>query len=131
LHFDKIEKFYLIYKIYMKIKEIAKLLDATFITGEQLAESEIDFAFASDLMSDVLTLKQADRILLITGLCNIQTIRTAEMANVEVVLFVRNKNVTNEMIEIAEEENMVLLQCKYSMFRAVGMLYVQGLQPVY
>ncbi|MDR1847861.1 MAG: hypothetical protein LBR17_07075 [Bacteroidales bacterium] len=115
----------------MKIKEIAKLLDATFITGEQLAESEIDFAFASDLMSDVLTLKQADRILLITGLCNIQTIRTAEMANVEVVLFVRNKNVTNEMIEIAEEENMVLLQCKYSMFRAVGMLYVQGLQPVY
>ncbi|MDR1005841.1 MAG: hypothetical protein LBL74_03130 [Bacteroidales bacterium] len=115
----------------MKIKDIAELLDATFVTGESHAEEEIDFGFASDLMSDVLTLKQSDRILLLTGLCNIQTIRTAEMANIEVVLFVRNKSVTNEMIEIAEEENMVLLQCKYSLFRAVGMLYSKGLSPIF
>ncbi|MDR0789769.1 MAG: hypothetical protein LBO06_03125 [Bacteroidales bacterium] len=115
----------------MKIKEIAELVDATFVTGERQADTEVDFGFASDLMSDVLTLKQADRVLLITGLCNIQTIRTAEMANVEAVLFVRNKNVTNEMIEIAEEEGLVLLQCKYSLFRAAGMLYTQGLKSIY
>jgi predicted transcriptional regulator len=115
----------------MRIKDIAELLDASFVTGEKQADTEIDFGFASDLMSDVLTLKQADRILLITGLCNIQTIRTAEMANIEAVLFVRNKNITNDMIEIAEEEGLILLQCKYSLFRAVGILYSQGLKSIY
>ena len=115
----------------MDIQEIAKLLEATFVTNEEQAEMDVEFGFASDLMSDVLTLKQADNVLLVTGLCNIQTIRTAEMAGVRAILFARNKNATSEMIEIAQEEGLILLQCKYSLFRTAGILYGKGLKSIY
>lgn len=114
----------------MTIKKICEILDAEIVSGEHLAGMEVKKGFASDLMSDVLTL-DTDDMLLITGLTNIQTLRTAEMADVSCILFVRNKKVTGEMIEMAEENDMVLIECKYSMFRTIGMLYEAGLEPVY
>lgn len=91
---------------------------------------EVEHAFASDLMSDVLTLKHCD-FMLITGLSNIQSIRTAEMSDIRVILFVRNKSVDAEMITLAEENDMVLLRTPYSMFKTAGLLYGAGLKPVY
>ncbi len=115
----------------MKIREIAEVLDAKIILGEhRKGEDEVLLGFASDLMSDVLTLDE-EKVLLITGLCNIQTIRTAEMANIDVILFVRNKEASEEMIELAEENDMVLMQSKFSMFKTVGLLYGTGMQPIY
>ncbi|MFA6200392.1 MAG: DRTGG domain-containing protein [Bacteroidales bacterium] len=115
----------------MKIREIAEVLDAKIIVGEhRKGEDEVLLGFASDLMSDVLTLEE-EKVLLITGLCNIQTIRTAEMANIDVILFVRNKEASEEMIELAEENDMVLMQSKFSMFKTVGLLYGTGMQPIY
>ena len=115
----------------MKIREIAAVLDAKIIVGEhRKGEDEVLKGFASDLMSDVLTLDE-EKVLLITGLCNIQTIRTAEMANIDVILFVRNKEASEEMIELAEENDMVLMQSKFSMFKTVGLLYEAGMQPIY
>ncbi len=87
-------------------------------------------AFSSDLMSDVLTLDE-EHILLITGLTNVQLIRTAEIADIEVVLLARNKKASEEMIRLAEETGLVLLETPYSIFRASGILYENGLQPVY
>jgi serine kinase of HPr protein (carbohydrate metabolism regulator) len=60
-----------------------------------------------------------------------QTVRTAEMADIDCVVFVRGKKVTPEMIEVANENNMVLVECEYSMFRTIGMLYEAGVSPVY
>jgi predicted transcriptional regulator len=114
----------------MEIKKVADLLKATIVCGENHLHGSIKHAFASDLMSDVLTL-EVDQLLLVTGLCNLQTIRTAEMADISYILFVRGKKVTDEMKNIASENHMVLLECPYSMFRAVGMLYSEGLKPVY
>ena len=114
----------------MKISEIAKILDAQILVSNSHLESRIKYGFASDLMSDVLTLDE-EEIVLITGLCNIQTIRTAEMANINCLLFVRNKQATKEMIELAEENGIVILQCEYSLFRPVGILYKNGLRPIY
>ncbi len=91
---------------------------------------QIAKGFASDLMSDVLTL-DTDDLLLITGLTNMQTLRTAEMADISCVLFVRDKRVTDEMKKLAIENEMVLLECKYSMFKTIGMLFEAGLKPVY
>ncbi len=114
----------------MKIRDIADILDADVVCGEKDLDNEIKCGFASDLMSDVLTL-DTDNMILITGLANTQTIRTVEMADVKCILFVRNKQVTHEMLELAKEEDLVLLQCKYSMFNAVGKLFTAGLSPVY
>ena len=97
--------------------------------GAERLDTEVEHAFASDLMSDVLTLK--DTPVLVTGLCNVQTIRTCDMANLDVVIFVRNKRPTEDMIELAEDNDMVLICSTYSMFKACGLLYDAGIQPLY
>lgn len=113
----------------MKIREIAKLLDADVLTGGDRLDEEIEKGFASDLMSDVLTLKETP--ILITGLCNVQTIRTCDMAGIEFVIIVRNKKPSEDMLELAEDNEMVVLTCKYSLFRTCGLLYGGGLKPVF
>ena len=75
----------------MKINEIQKLTEAELICGEP-GSKEIFNAFSSDLMSDVLT-NEADEAVLITGLANVQAIRTAEMADISCILFVRDKEI--------------------------------------
>ncbi len=114
----------------MTIKEVVKELGAEVICGNHHMDKEVERAFSSDLMSDVLTLN-TDKMLLLTGLANTQTIRTAEIADVLCIVFVRNKQVTQEMKELAEEENLILLQCKYSLYHTSGLLFNAGLQPVY
>ena len=46
-------------------------------------------------------------------------------------MFVRKKKPTQEMIELAEDEGMVLMECEYSMFKTCGLLWEAGLKPIY
>lgn len=114
----------------MKIQQIQALTGAKVACGDDQREREVRCAFASDLMSDVLTV-DCSEVMLITGLCNLQTIRTAEMADVGTILFVRGKKVTTDMLQLAAENNIVLLETDYSMYRAVGELYTNGLPSIY
>lgn len=114
----------------MDIKTIMELTGAKCVSGDPDNPMKIRYGFACDLMSDVLTL-DAEELLLITGLCNPQTIRTAEMSDLKCILFVRNKKVTDEMMELAEDNGIVLLESPYSMFRAVGELAKAGIEPIF
>ena len=114
----------------MTIREIASLIQGEILCGEDYIDQMQFYAFASDLMSDVLTIK-TDNFMLITGLANIQSIRTAEMSDVKCVLLVRGKEATEEMIELAGEVGMVLMRTPFSMFKTSGILFSAGLSPVY
>lgn len=114
----------------MTPNDIVQLLGAACICGEEHLETPIRHAFAADLMSDVLRLN-TENMLLITGMANLQVIRTAEMSDIPFILFVRDKKVTPEMKELAQENGILLLQCKQSMFKVCGELYKAGLPPVY
>ena len=114
----------------MKIRQIKALTDATVVCGGDREDYEVQCAFASDLMSDVLTTDCSD-VLLVTGLCNTQTIRTAEMAYIPCILFVRGKKITPDMLQLAAENDMILMETDHSMYHAVGELYSRGLLPVY
>lgn len=81
-------------------------------------------------MSDVLTLDD-HYIILITGLANVQLIRTVEVADVPVVLLCRNKTASPDMIELANDTGIVLLETPFSIFRVSGILYQNGLKPLY
>jgi len=81
-------------------------------------------------MSDVLTLDTSN-LLLITGLANVQTIRTAEMSNISYIVFCRGKKLSEEIIELAKENQMVLMECSYSVFKTCGLLYQSGLKAIY
>jgi predicted transcriptional regulator len=114
----------------MKITDIVRLLNSQVITGQDKLDNEVETAFASDLMSDVLTVR-TDNLLLLTGLVNVQTIRTAEMSDINCIIFVRNKSVSEEMIRLAEENKITLIQSPYSMFKSSGILFNSGIKPVY
>lgn len=114
----------------MKVEEISSALKGEIVCSKDSLQYDLTHAFASDLMSDVLTVN-CRNMLLITGLANVQTIRTAEMSDIDCILFVRNKSVTPEMKSLAEELGMILLTCPASMFRAAGELYKAGMKPVF
>lgn len=114
----------------MTLKEVTEQVEATVVCGETFLERTVQAGFASDLMSDVLTLMN-DNLLLITGLANIQSVRTAEMADIGQILYVRNKIPTKDMVALAKEQGIVLITTSYSMFKASALLYQAGLQPVY
>ncbi len=114
----------------MKISKLVQLTEARVVAGNPGEKINIERAFSSDLMSDVLTLDD-HHIVLITGLANVQLIRTVEMADVPVVILCRNKNANQEMINLANEIGIVLLETPYSIFRTSGILYQNGLKPLY
>jgi len=114
----------------MKLKDIALILNAEVICGQTRLEREVEAVFASDLMSDVLTI-DSEKLLLLTGLVNIQTIRTSEMSDIKNIVLVRNKKASPEMIALAEENRIVILECSYSMYKACGLLFENGINPVY
>lgn len=112
----------------MKISTIINLLNAqcfTTITEEQLNDN-VESAFASDLMSDVLAYVEEDT-LLVTGLAQLQSLRTAEMLDIKYILYVRGKRPNQEMIELAEVNQMILIGTQLTMYEASGILYRQGL----
>ena len=114
----------------MKVKEIVSLVAGELVGAAIDPEYEITKAFASDLMSDVLRFSMDDTIL-ITGLCNNQTLRTAEMADLRVVLIGRDKQPDEDMIELAEDSDITLIKSRYSIFKLSGILYDAGLKPLY
>ncbi len=114
----------------MTIEQITQILNAKIICGEQRMHHEVSLGFASDLMSDVLTLKD-DNVLLITGLANMQTLRTAEMSDIQCVIFARNKKISVEMQELAQENDIIVLECEYSVFKTCGLLFTEGISPIF
>ncbi len=114
----------------MKLEKIAELLKAEVICGHDKLDREVKAVFASDLMSDVLTIDSVN-LLLLTGLVNVQTIRTSEMSDIQNIVLVRNKQATPEMIEMAKENGMVIMQCAFSMYKTCGLLFQNGVNPVY
>lgn len=110
----------------MTIKKIAEILNAEFICCEEFADREVYTACGSDMMSDVLAYVK-DQAVLITGLCNPQVVRTAEMMDMVCIVFVRGKRPSDEAIELAKNKQLVMLATPHRMFTACGMLYAAGL----
>ena len=110
----------------MKISTIRDLLDATVVCGEDMLGEHVYSACGSDMMSDVLAFVK-DQAVLMTGLVNTQVVRTAEMMDMRCVVFVRSKQPTPEIVELAEESGIVLLATPKRMYEACGILYSNGL----
>ncbi len=110
----------------MKMSEIVKLLDAKVLCGEELLENEVHSACGSDMMSDVLAFVK-DQAVLLTGLVNLQVVRTAAMMDMRCVVFVRGKKPTDDIVEFARDNDIVVLASEERMYSACGKLYANGL----
>ena len=110
----------------MKIREIAKLLDAAVLCGEEHLDGEVCSACGCDMMSDVLAFVKEQAVLL-TGLCNPQVVRTAEMMDMRCIVFVRGKTPSADIVEMARDSGIVVLASEERMYVACGKLYANGL----
>lgn len=111
----------------MKISEIVKLLDAKVCYGEELLENEVHSACGSDMMSDVLAASKA-KDLLLTGLVNLQVVRTADVVDAKCIVFVRGKKPDDTILALAKSRGIIVLATEEKMFEACGKLYHAGLR---
>jgi len=111
----------------MKLGEIISIVEGRLISNQADLDLEIKCAGAADLMSDVLAFAEPGSVLL-TGLCNPQVVRTAEMADIAAIVFVRGKYPPPETIALAEAEGIPLVVAPYAMFEMCGRLHRAGLK---
>lgn len=117
----------------MKAKEIVELLKAKEVyICDDLSQKDYTYAFSSDLMSDCLALitKNQSKTVLLTGLCNIQSFRTAEMLDIELVIIVRGKKLDQETLQSISEFSTNVYSTDLTMFEASGLLYANGMRAV-
>jgi len=110
----------------MELSKIIKLLNGKLLTNPEIEQKDITGAMGADLMSDVLASIQPEAALL-TGLCNPQVVRTALIADIRAIIFVRGKNPASEAIDLANEEGIPLVTTTLGLFEACGILYNAGL----
>ena len=112
----------------MTLGEIAKLLTAEVLIGDEKAlQMEIKIACGADLMSDVLAYTKENSLLL-TGLSQSQVIRTAELMDLNAVVFVRGKRPDLKALELAKEKNIPLLMTDLPLFESCGLLFREGVR---
>ena len=111
----------------MTVQSIVDILGARILNGDNMLDQEVFTACGSDMMSDVLA-HVDDQAVLITGLCNPQVLRTAEMMDILCVIMVRGKKPDDTMIQIAKDLDICFLATDLQMFTACCLLYDAGLQ---
>ena len=113
----------------MKLAEVKELLRGEVLVGEDHLGVEICDVVASDGMSEILAFARSSE-LMITGLTNIQSIRTADIAGVRAVVYCRGKIPDKRVLDFAREKNIPVLITVMGMFEICGILYAKGLHGV-
>ncbi|MBR2405383.1 MAG: hypothetical protein IKA95_06995 [Clostridia bacterium] len=110
----------------MKLKTVVELLDAKILGNSYNDNKEVFAACGSDLMSDVLAFVK-DQALLLTGLVNSQVVRTAEMMDMNAIVFVRGKVPGDDILSLADEAGIAILSTELPLYISCGKLYSEGL----
>jgi predicted transcriptional regulator len=111
----------------VKLEAVRDILDCRVLVGENRLDEEVVVGCGADLMSDVLAFVKPGALLL-TGLTNVQSVRTADIAGVRAIVYVRGKLPDKEAIELAERTAITLLATNLLMYEACGRLYTHGLR---
>lgn len=111
----------------MTLEDARRILEAEVLVGSNLHQVVVAVCCGADLMSDVLAFTKTGALLL-TGLTNAQVVRTAEMADVVGICFVRGKKPPEETVALARRNEIPLLTTQLPMFESCGRLYRSGLK---
>jgi hypothetical protein len=110
----------------MKLADIAAALDCAPLTPQD-GVGDIDTVVASDGMSEILAFHTPGAVML-TGLTNIQSVRTAVVADVHAIVYVRGKRPAEPALALAREKGIPVLSTRLGMFESCGILYERGLK---
>ena len=110
----------------MKLTELKDILEASILVGDDHLDRKFEKCGASDLMSDILA-GLSEGCVLLTGLTTVQAVRTAAVAGIGAIVFVRNKVPSQAVIDLARTEGIPLLTTPFSMFISCGRLHAHGI----
>lgn len=113
----------------MTIADMVAVLNAKVLIGEDKLDMPVHTACCSDLMSDVLAFVD-EKTVLITGLTNPHVVRTSEMLDLKCIVFARGKIPTDDILDSAKEQGLVVLATKLTAFSTCGVLYEMGMRGV-
>lgn len=111
----------------MKVEEIRNILHCNVLTNNQDLSIELDMVLASDGMSEILAF-HCPGALMVTGLTNIQSVRTADIADVRAIVYLRGKRPNEKSIALAQEKKILLLATDLGMFDVCGILRERGMK---
>lgn len=111
----------------MRLETLRDLLGCEVLTGADALDTEIEMAVASDAMSVVLA-SSHPRALMITGLTSIHSVRTAQVAYLPAIMYVRSSRPTESTVKLARDNKTVLLSTELGMFDSCGILYSHGIK---
>lgn len=109
----------------MKIKDVVDILHCEVLSGEDKLEEEVKYLGASDMMSDILALSQPG-MLVLTGHTSPQAVRTGMVTALLGIVIVRGKNIPPTTMDMAKNNNILLLRTHMGMFTSCGKLYDAG-----
>ena len=113
----------------MTFRDMATVLHAKVLCHEEKLDLPARTACCSDLMSDVLAFVN-EKTVLITGLTNPHVMRTADMLDLKCLVFARGKIPTDDILETADEQGLIVMTTKETAFTTCGLLYEAGLRGV-
>ena len=113
----------------MKLHEVRDVLECEVLAGEEDLGIDIQHVVASDGMSEILAFANS-RELMVTGLTNIQSIRTADIAGCSAVVYCRGKRPDSKVIEYARAKRIPVLVTRMVMFDICAILAGKGLKGV-
>ena len=114
----------------MTLSDIQRSLRAKIIVGDDKLDMQVTAGAASDLMSDLLMGPAKTGVVVLSGLCNIQVIRTAVLSGVAALVLVRGKEPDQDMVSHARKHGLPLMSTPFTMFTACGRIFKEGLQGV-
>ena len=114
----------------MQLSQVRDILDAEVLCGADQLDTEVLSACGSDFMSDVLAFVK-NQAMILTGLVNPQVVRTADMMDMKCIVFVRGKRPDENMLDLAQDRDIVVMASKLPMYPACGKLYMAGLRGNY
>ena len=113
--------------VILTLREVKEILSCEVLVGKEQLGMEIWGACAADLMSDVLAFSVPDSLLL-TGLVNAQSVRTADVAEIKALVYIRGKRPNAGALQLAQEKGIPVLASELTMYEACGRLYLRGLK---
>jgi predicted transcriptional regulator len=106
----------------LTLADVRNVLDAEVLNGDDLS-IKVAAVGAADLLSDVLATSKTGTLLL-TGLVSTQVIRTAIVADLCGVVFVRGKRPGEDILTLAREAKIPVFRTRLKMFEAAGRIYM-------
>jgi predicted transcriptional regulator len=106
----------------LTLANVRDILNAEVLNGDDLSVRIVAVG-AADLLSDVLATSKMGTLLL-TGLVSTQVIRTAIVADLCGVVFVRGKKPGEDILALAREARIPVLSTQLKMFEASGRIYM-------